>query len=443
MMKELKTDKYILLVVLIAAVAFLLSAVLLAPTEKVAYAGASRVEIATDASFDEEISIGKWNVSGKVRHGIDGTTGKGVIEFDPTSSATTRIVSIVRADAMTGYGELNDCINGSISLTVSELKGEFYIVFGLGFSFSAVGQGNCSAIAFYEKDGDIAVKVINIQGKDANGDLNKTTIKESDATFSYDERITVDFNAKTIDGESGANGRQYLNYDNDILCYAEGYFGFAQSAGSGVIITSANVYSATYDSPVTINVDEDFEGGEFDAARLFTNNNDSSAAGFYTPEGVSCEDGVLKFNNITQFGFVSTCSKFSNFEMTFDMPHLQREFVYDADGKVLLCASNFFGISIGAPLINNSHFAITQAVFLYFHVSGYVDGKPTGLSCALFDNYQLRTSKRFADDADNNFWSVKNAYDSYGREKAVNMKITMTDGSLVCSFKWAGENSSK
>ncbi|MBQ6922241.1 MAG: hypothetical protein IJQ66_04040 [Clostridia bacterium] len=449
-----KTKKLNILLISLTLIAFIFSAVIFGINNRTAYAGKSRVEIVSDASFDEEISRNKWFINGKVRHESDPQTEKGIIVFDSASAASARIISLERADELFSGETLNECLNGVVSLQISRLNGEFYIVFGLEYAFSALGTGNCSAISFYNQNDKIAVSVINIEGKNADNQLNKTVVRDIGTTFDYNETITVSLNIKTVAGASSANsgkigldvnGTNYLNYDNDTLCYSEGYFGFAQSAVSEVKITSANVYSASYDSPTTINVDENFDNNEFDAARLFTNNNDSASAGFYTPEGVSCEDGVLKFNNITQFGFMSTCSQFSNFEMTFDVPHLQRKFEYDDYGNVKVSASGFFGIAIGAPLKDNSHYAITQSVFMYSAATGYVDGNPKAMSVMLLENFKTVNSASITvnNDADNNFWSLQNAYDIYGKEKTMNMKVSMIDGVLNWSFKWAGEQDNK
>ena len=447
-----KTKKLNILLIALALIAFIFGGVFFGINNKTAYAGKSRVEIATDASFDEEISRSKWYVNGKVQHEIDSETDKGVIVFNSASAASARIISLEPAEELVGVEALNECANGRVSLKISQLNGEFYIVFGLEYSFSALGTGNCSAISFYGQNDKIAVRVINIEGKDNSNQLNKTVIQDIAATFDYNETITVSFDIKTVAGADSAkkgkiglalNGENYLNYDNALPCYAEGYFGFAQSAVSGVRITSVNVYSSSYDSPTTFNVDENFDDGEFDASRLFTNNNDSSAAGYYTPEGVACEGGVLKFNNITQFGFMSTCSEFSNFEMIFDVPHLQRKFEYDDYGNVNASASSFLGIAIGAPLKNNSHYAITQSVFVYFAAKGYVDGNPVGMSVVLLENFKTVYSTVVNNDADNNFWSLQKAYDIYGKEKSMTMKVSMIDGALNVSFKWAGETDNK
>ncbi|MBP5467307.1 MAG: hypothetical protein J6Y43_07090, partial [Clostridia bacterium] len=329
---------------------------------------------------------------------------------------------------------LDDCLSGGVSLTVSALNGEFYVVFGLEEAFYGVGQGNCSAICFYDNGGNIAVKVANMEGE------TETAVKTLSAVLGYGDGITLSFTVKA-DGKISlsVNGTNYVNFDNTTACYAAGYFGFAQSAGSAVRITSANVYSAVYDSPVNAQVDETFDDGEFDASRIFTDNNES-AVGYYTPEGVSCEDGVLKFNNITSYGFVSTCYEFSNFLMTFDIPHLQREFVRDGNGNVIVPASNFLGVSVGAPQKNVAHYAITQAVFFYF-MPVYANGRTTGMTVVVLDNYKIVSQRGI--EGENDFFSADNAYDIFGKEKTINMKVEMLDGVLSCCFKWANENESK
>ena len=429
----MKIKRNIFVIISVLLFAFAAVAVTLSAGGNVAYAGVSKVEVASDKMFAEEISGQKWYVRGNVGHEYDQATGKGAIVFDKdTSGSSTRIISTAFADDLSEKG-LDDCLSGSVSLTISALKGEFYIVFGLKEAFYSVGQDNCSAISFSDNGGRIAIKAVNIERTD------KTVIKNLSVSLAYGGNITLNFTVKA-DGKLSlsVNGTNYINYDNAVPCYAKGYFGFAQSAGSSVRITAANVISACYDQPENAEVNETFDDG-FDASRIFVNNNDS-LSGYYMPEGISCEDGVLKFNNITSFGFVSTCHEFSNFSLSFDIPHLQREFEYDEDGNVTVPASNFLGVSVGAPLMNASHYAITEAVFMYFSPI-YVNGKESRVSCVLLDNYKVLTQILLEGDLD--FWSADKAYDVYGKEKTVNMKVEMCDGVLNCSFKWAGESDSK
>ena len=399
----------------------------------VAHAGVSRVKVASDDMFAEEISDRAWYVRGNIGHEYNAATGKGAIVFNENSTGgSARIISTAFADDLSDKG-LYDCLSGSVTLNITALNGEFYVVFGLKEAFYSVGQDNCSAISFSASSGKIAVSVLNIE-KTA-----KTVVKALPAPYSFGSDITLDFTVKA-DGKVSlsVNGTNHMNCDNAVPCYSKGYFGFAQSAASGVKILSANVVSASYDSPENAEVNETFEDG-FDASRIFVNNNDA-VAGYYSPEGMSCENGVLKFNNITSYGFVSTCYEFSNFALSFNIPHLQRAFEYDGEGKVVTPASNFFGVSVGAPLMNASHYAITEAVFMYF-TPLYAGGKEKSLYLVLLDNYNVLAQIALEGELD--FWAEENAYDIYGEEKTVNMKVEMTDGVLTCSFKWENEGENR
>ena len=393
-----------------------------------AHAGVSQKTIATDASFKEEIDGRTWEVLGNVNHEY------GAIVFDECGTASSQIASSVRANNLGEMG-VEDCVYGKVTLKISSLEGEFYVAFGMDQAFLNMRSGSCSAISFSDKDGEVAVNIINVEG---NSD---TLVKAISNRFAYGENLKLDFTVK-------ANGKLFLsingitlaNYDNAETFDADGYFGFAQSATSNLKITSANVYSGAYDAPENAEVNETFDNGEFDASRLFANNQEA-AAGYYKPEGISCKDGVLKFENITSYGFVSTVYEFSNFEMSLDVPHLQREFVYGENGEVIMPASEFIGFAIGAEQKNNSHIAITESVFLYFRNIKYVDGKPTKLTYVLLDRFKVVEDRILSGGDD--FWNIDNAYDFYGREKTLKFKISMIDGVFKCAFKWGGENDDK
>lgn len=413
---------------------FMLFGIISINNGKIAKAGVSRIIVASDESFREEISVQKWYIKGTVKHEHDKEKNKGTIIFEEESGSSTRIISTAFAADLREKG-LEDCLNGSVTLNISKLKGNFYMVFGLDEAFYGVDQGECSAISFSDNSGNIKVSVVNIAGN------NIKTVKNITDTITYRSDITLDFIVKG----SGKiylsiNGINYINYDNNTICDSEGYFGFAQSKGSGVRITSANVYSQVYDNPENANVNETFDDDSFDASRLYVSNNEI-ANGYYTPEGMICEDGVLKFSNITSYGFVSTNYEFSNFEMNFDITHLEREFKYDEEGNVLVPGSNFIGISVGSPTRDIFQYGITQAVFFYF-APIYQNGKLSSLYVVGLDNYKIIYEKKISND-DDNFWNVKNAYDYYGREKIINMKVDMIDGILSCSFKWEGESQSR
>ncbi len=399
-----------------------------------ANAGTSKKTVASDDSFKEEIDVGFWEVLGNVGHEYNSQTGKGAIVFDERGSKSSQIISTVRANDFRSMG-LENCLIGEVTLKISSLGGEFYVVFGLEQAFKSMRSGECSAIAFYDDNGSVAVKIINVNRNE------DTVTKTSLERFSYGANLSLEFNA-LADGRFilSINGKTIASEDTSLPFKAEGYFGFAQSAANNVKITKASVYTEAYDAPINAEVDEDFDREDFDASRIFVNNNDS-AQGYYSPEGVYHEDGVLKFKNITSYGFVSTCYEFSNFEMTFDMPHLQREFEYGEDGKVITPASDFFGFAIGAEQMNNSHIAITESVFLYFRNAQFVDGKPTKLSCVLLNKFSVVEDCVLT--GDNDFWNLDNAYDYYGKEKTINFKVRMIDGVFSCSFKWGGENESK
>ena len=404
----------------------LFSAIPFALSKSVAFAGESREGVVTENTIKEKLSDAHWYVK-NVSHKKEGD--KSYIVFNSSSSENTRIISYAYGADLRDRG-LDKCWYGSVILNISELKGNFYVVFGLNKVNATMSQGICSAISFYDNGANkIAAKIINKNG------VEETTLEEISGVFEYNDNLKLDITVKT-DGKVylSVNNVKYLDYDNETACRSVGYFGFAQSAGSGVKITYTDegLYTSVYDTPENADVDEDFEDG-FDANRLYVNNNEMRQ-GYYKPEGMFCEDGVLKFSNLTSYGFVSTCYEFSNFEMSFDIPHLQRKCVLDDDGNIIVPASNYwFGICLGAPNLDNPHYAITTSVMILF-TPIYTAGEPTGLCLQLLDNYKEKYSKYLSDE--DNFWLTKNAYDEYGRERTVNMHVVMEDGKLTCEFKW-------
>ena len=387
----------------------------------IASAGRSEQQVVTENMYEDELSNQKWYMTRDISH----EQGKIVFDAEKTN-ADSKIVSVVLANDLREM-DIDTCISGTITVKVNEaLTGEFYIGFGLERPYSAVNSA--SAICLYDENGTIGVKVENFKGESIG------TVYTAETTYAYSEELVIDFDIFSAGSMYlSVNSTTLLNHDNEKTVYANGYFGFGQSAASSVEIYNAEVRAATYDTPTNTNFTETFDDG-FNSAILYS---EGGANGYFTPESVVCEDGVLKFNNVTITGYVSTKQEYSNFTMTYDIPHIQREAVVDEQGNVITPATNWMGISIGCPAIKtNSAVAVAQSLFFYM-MPVYSGGNAISYTCVLLNNYSI--VKTASVSGEKNFFAVENGLDGDGNERCVNLKVQMLDGVLQVFVKYSGE----
>lgn len=384
----------------------------------VARAGKSEQQVVTESMYKDELSNQKWYMTRDISH------EQGKIVFDAgKTNADSKIVSVILANDLREMG-IDTCISGKLTIKVKEaLRGEFYIGFGLDRPYSAVKSA--SAICLYDNSGTVGVKVENFAGE------NVGVVYTAPNGYAYGEEIVIDFDVFSVGSMYlKVNNDLLLNHDNDKMVASAGYFGFGQSAPSSVEISNAEVRAATYDSPTNCNVNETFSDG-FNAALLYS---EGGANGYYSPEKVSCEDGVLKFTNVTVTGYISTAYEFSNFSMTYDVPHIQRVAEKDAEGNIITPATNWMGVSIGCPAIKTtSSVAVAQSLFFYM-MPTYVNGEATSFSCVLLNNYEVLKQTSVSNEY--NFFSLKHGLDSEGNERTVNIKVEMLDGKLQVFAKY-------
>ena len=390
-------------------------------SKTVASAGRSEQKIVTEDMYDSELSNQKWYKTRDIEH----ETGKIIFRKDKTSEES-KIVSVILANDLREMN-IETCISGQLSVKVNEtLDGEFYIGFGLSRPYSEVNTA--SAICLFDADGAIGVKVENFDGDDMG------VVYTAPTSYAYGEELSIEFDVFSAGSFSlCVNGESLVNHDTEKKVFSEGYFGFGQSAGSSVEIYDAEVRAATYDRPTNSNINETFSDG-FNSALLYSEGGNS---GYYTPEKVVCEDGVLKFTNVTVTGYISTTKEFSNFTMSYDIPHIQRVAERDEEGNIITPATNWIGVSIGCPAIKtNSSVAVAKSLFFYM-MPVYVNGDAISFACVLLNNYSILKQTSISNEY--NFFATKNGVDGEGNERTVNLKVEMLDGKLQVYVKYDNE----
>lgn len=319
------------------------------------------------------------------------------------------------------------------TLGVKQMSGEkrFGVGFGIERQRYVIGDVNTSFV-YVTKSGD--GYVAGVCSYDADG--NKTELVASPVALegsewkfeiigSYPKNVTVKIDGNvlyegqvTADGVSGYFGFLETG-DTDENNYSEGY------------ISALTVDNDYYDVPQNVNINDDFEDESINSAVWNLYNN-----GPYL-KGVAEGEGMLKFIDSNQ-STVTTKYKYSNFEMEWDIPFVQKNAIYNADGSLKTAACSWFGVMCGIQ--TDDYAAVTtpdriisnyKAHFLSFKSEYTMTGDSLGGTTVLFGPTTGR--KGYTLPAAYDLWDA----DNEGR--VMNVAFTCIDGVYNLDLKWADE----
>lgn len=223
-------------------------------------------------------------------------------------------------------------VNGSLSITALPKNEKLILGLGLGSIEASSGENGNVEIAFVN-DGGIYVMVTTF-----GSDGEKVIVNKKKCNFSLNS--TFSFSA-SISGEQvltvKINGATICNQKIDVS--GSGRFGIIQTGSCGATISKLHTVCYKYDASENTNIAEDFEDNEWNAnelnAQLFGSN--GMGTGSMQIEEYNGSK-VLRIRNAgTPYNtkiasYLSTMHKYSNFEISFDVPYFQREKVVDAEG---------------------------------------------------------------------------------------------------------------
>ena len=127
------------------------------------------------------------------------------------------------------------------------------------------------------------------------------------------------------------------------------------------------------------------------------------------------------FRNVGQ-GYLITRYQYSNFELTFELPYIQREEETDAEGKVILPKNDSFGVSFGGDTGGeDSNVNYSGATDLLLFMGNGVMGWNT--------KHPLTNA-------------VKHMYGEAGCKRTPTIKVTVKDAVVTVSVKWKDEDDS-
>ena len=172
--------------------------------------------------------------------------------------------------------------------------------------------------------------------------------------------------------------------DTKLPFVPEGRIGILQNAQCVASVSKLEMTTYSYDRPENVNVKEDFESGYINA-NAFTSKMINSARTY----------------------------NYSNFEISFDVPFILREYVYDDDGMELQVPNGEFGISFGDVAADVSGQDYQQSTDLILFTGSGVSG--------WFSNWKTSF-------ADKNFYKPQT-------NEGYSVKMTVIDGDLTLYMK--------
>ena len=315
--------------------AMLLSAILITGTFSVLQVSAGTSESVLDAStIQNDLDEALWNnPTGEV------IAKNGAVLFPANSTNEARLITRRSANLNEG---LETLVGVKANLQFKKLpKGKkFVVAFGLGNAESMLGEPGNIEIAF-EKKGSLTATVT-------------AYTKDGEAERILAETGCGSASGATVDAQISTDKKLKLLVNGKVLCNTtipedgEGRVGFLQTGSCQVTISDVEIHLYKYDAPENCNISEDFESGTYNANLL--SSQEVHAAWADAPARACIEDyernKVYMLYNVGAT-YIGTMHKYSNFEMSFDVPYLTRVQEEDEDGKLVRYKSDAIGVAFG------------------------------------------------------------------------------------------------
>lgn len=391
-----------------------------------AFAGASKVYLASEASIGETINAGDFMTDG----GVKAVNERAV--FDETCSENAKLLAKAKVNNLAEFGVPTlftfDCV---LNFRQFAQDGRVSLSFGMNNLRGETGAEDSVALLL-TYDGGIKIGVSEYPAENVPSVLYapvKFGALALGKDFSVHIAVTTDGKLNvTVDENMVLSGRK-------LSVEASGYIGIFSEGKNCFEVGNPEIVAYRYDAPENIEYTETFDQGY--NANVFTS---QSKASPMMPSYLAAEDGKLVFSN-TSGAYFSTKYTYSNFDLTFDISDLYAEAKIDEDGNIQQLISNWFGIAFGMDSYDLSADAtVKQATWLQFEgIPLNVDHtKPySGARYVLWENNKARkVSPMNTGDPDTSF-SLWNKDFIAGR--TVGIRLTMTDGLVSLYYRFEGE----
>lgn len=284
----------------------LLLCVLLITMVSISVSAGSAVDIVNKKSFEESINSGYWHNANE-----DVTAENGKIIFGKDTGEYTKLISKIAA------GESNYYENVVAGKTVIKFKSlPSGVTFIMGFALASVESGTGEPgnveIEFTNKGGVNAA----VKSYDDNGTVK--IVAANRRVGSFNEELTLEF-------ACAANGKFTLLVNGVAVCTAAqtgsdflGRFGFIQNGTTNIEISDIDATIYNYDAPENVNINEDFNDGEFNTSEFTMVMNGVSKFPATASIGQYKGQNAVMWKNCSNV-VLSTRYAYSNVEVSYDV----------------------------------------------------------------------------------------------------------------------------
>ena len=362
-------------------------------------------EVVRDTStLQEEISSTEWNnAQGDI------VTKEGVLIFPDSSISNTKLIARIPAKVEAGVDTLAK-VEADLGFTSLPQGQKFALAFGLGSVEGALGEpGNVEIV--FENNGGFKVSVV-AYGEDGEA---VQLVAPKAAGNQKKAHVSAEISSDSVMKVS-VGGTQIMN--SKLPVTGEGRIGFIQTGSCGLQVSNLKVVSYKYNRPENSNIFVDFESGDYNKNLLTSRTVYRSYGSEPTVYGIVDMDGNKVFHFYQHSaGYLGTQMKYSNFEMTFDVPFMGRKRVLDEKGNDVEYMNGQFLVAFGGEAAS---------------FSGW--GYDSGAEFILFrDINQIQTQSGHSAP----FPAELQVFDGkYDNNKGWSAKIRVVDGSVSVSMKW-------
>ena len=340
----------------------------------------------------------------------DVVVNEGILTFPNESTEYTRFISKMSAQVDETFSDL---VKMSADVKFNQLPGgkSFILAFGLSGIEALPGEANNVEVAFTNNSGiKVGITAYDEDGNAVSVASPKScgmSVKKSGAVkieLTTDSQIKVSVNGNTVvSGKLPVSG--------------EGRVGFMQTGECGVEVSNLEVTHYVYDRPENANIYEDFEQGAMDVSVLTARALDVYGL---SPRGQAVEEHnnsqVLRFQN-TGVAYVGTLYKYSNFEMSFDVPLIEVETEYHEDGRLKKPGQSEFAVAFGGEQSD-------------WDIAGWSSAS----EAIVFDTnsaYSFNNAETFKYEYAQEYFTKNNG--------GFSVKISVVDGYVTIGMKWMDE----
>ena len=384
--------------ILAAALIFLLCITNVTPV----FAGLKTV-VRDNSTLQNEIDQSAWHNSNN-----DITAENGTIIIPKDSTSDTKLITKTKARVNEGVENVAK-FNASLQFMSLPKSEKFIIAFGLNTIESELGESGNIEIAFTNDNGlNISInaytkdeELIEILPKKKCGSLENTDV---DIVLTAEQILIL-----KISGVEICNAKVPVDGDGRI--------GFLQTGSCGVKISNIKVVTYDYDRPENCDINENFDNGAFNKNLLTSKLIHSSKSGYESFVGIDeCNGSNAFFMKYPNLSYIGTKYKYSNFEMSFDIPFVQKGNEFDDNGSMINFGTQQIIVTFGGEGVSYSDY-----------------GHETAAERLLFRNISAITRKN---EDTVNLQSTFPFFDSKYKDKGFSIKIRVVDSNVNIYMKW-------